>query len=167
MLKKVLDPCCGSRMFYFDRENPAVLFGDIRRETHELKDKSSRGGSRQLVIDPDLQMDFRSLPFGDASFNLVVFDPPHLIKSGSSGWLTKKYGRLSAETWQDDLRAGFSECFRVLAPNGTLIFKWNENDVLVSEILKLTPREPLLGHRSGKHMKTHWLVFFNGGQGND
>lgn len=26
-MKKILDPCCGSRMFHFDRTNPNVVFG--------------------------------------------------------------------------------------------------------------------------------------------
>ena len=30
---RILDPCCGSRMFYFDRNHPDVLFGELRRET--------------------------------------------------------------------------------------------------------------------------------------
>ena len=27
---KILDPCCGGRMMYFDKEDQRVLFGDIR-----------------------------------------------------------------------------------------------------------------------------------------
>ena len=42
---------------------------------------------------------------------------------------------------------------------GTLVFKWNELDITVSEIAKLSPVAPLFGHRSGKQSKTHWLVF--------
>lgn len=30
--KIILDACCGSRMFWFDKENPRVLFADIRTE---------------------------------------------------------------------------------------------------------------------------------------
>lgn len=30
--KRILDPCCGGRMFYFDKENEDVLFCDIRAE---------------------------------------------------------------------------------------------------------------------------------------
>lgn len=158
MNAKVLDPCCGSRMFWFDREDSRAIFGDIRNETHSLKDKSSKGGYRDLIISPDQEMDFRDLPFSSDSFYLVVFDPPHLVKNGSTGWLAKKYGKLGVN-WKDDLRAGFSECFRVLKPNGTLVFKWNENDVKVSELLALTDHKPLFGHRSGKAMKTHWITF--------
>lgn len=81
----VLDPCCGSRMFWFDRADERVVFGDIREVEYSLTDKSSTGGSRQLIIAPDQQMDFRALPFADEAFHLVVFDPPHLIQNGSTG----------------------------------------------------------------------------------
>ena len=57
------------------------------------------------------------------------------------------------------LHRGFAECFRVLRPEGTLIFKWCEYDVPVSEVLALTPEKPLYGHRSGKQSKTHWIAF--------
>lgn len=159
--KSVLDPCSGSRMFYFDRSDNRVLFGDIRRETFALKDKSSTGGFRHLSVDPDQIMDFTALPFDEASFHLIVFDPPHLVRNGSSGWLAKKYGKLGAN-WRTDIAAGFSECFRVLKPNGTLIFKWNEQEIKVSEILSLTDQKPLFGNRCGKTAKSHWLVFLKG-----
>lgn len=161
--RTVLDPCCGSRMFWFDRADDRAIFGDVRRETHELTDKSSKGGSRQLIIDPDRIMDFRALPFPDDTFHLVVFDPPHLIRNGRSGWLAKKYGKLGAD-WREDIRAGFSECFRVLKPHGTLIFKWNEHEVSVREILTLTDHSPLFGNRCGKTAKSHWIVFMKQGE---
>jgi hypothetical protein len=56
-------------------------------------------------------------------------------------------------------RRGFEECFRVLKPEGTLIFKWAETQFPVSEILSLTPERPLFGQRCGKTAKTHWVVF--------
>lgn len=39
MGKKILDACCGSRMFWFDKKNPNVLFMDKRTETLYAKDK--------------------------------------------------------------------------------------------------------------------------------
>lgn len=155
---RVLDACCGSRMFWFDRQNADACFVDIRAERHELTDRSSRGGSRSLVIDPDIQADFTALPFADEHFALVAFDPPHLVRNGASGWLAKKYGKLGAD-WRDELRRGFAECFRVLRPDGVLVFKWNEHEVKVSEVLALTDVRPLFGNRCGKSAKSHWLVF--------
>ena len=152
----ILDPCCGSRMFWFDRETPAVVFGDIRTEQHTLCD------GRSLVVAPDMEMDFRSLPFGDGTFKLVVFDPPHLRKAGDTSWMRAKYGVLDADNWQADLRQGFAECFRVLATDGVLIFKWSETQIKVREILALTEHEPLFGHPSGKKGGTHWITFMKG-----
>lgn len=139
-------------MFWFDRTNPDVSFGDIRDENHVLCD------GRELHINPDIEMDFRDMPFEDASFKLVVFDPPHLKNLGTKSWMCKKYGKLT-ETWQEDIAAGFSECFRVLQTDGVLIFKWNEDQIKTSEILKLTDQKPLFGHPSGKASKTHWICF--------
>jgi hypothetical protein len=68
--KLILDPCCGSKMFWFDPNNANVLFGDIRSESHILCD------GRALQINPDIEIDFRDMPFDDGSFKLVVFDPP-------------------------------------------------------------------------------------------
>ena len=152
---KILDPCCGSRMFHFDKQNTDVVYGDIRKETHVLCD------GRVLEIDPDVEMDFRNIPFADGSFKLVVFDPPHLIRAGDKSWLKLKYGKLG-DNWENDLRIGFEECFRVLVDEGVLIFKWNETQIKLSEILKLTERKPVFGHPSGKRSNTHWVTFFKG-----
>ncbi|OZC62335.1 SAM-dependent methyltransferase [Rhodococcus sp. 15-649-1-2] len=149
----ILDPASGSRMFYFDKADPRVTFGDIRTEQHTLCD------GRLLTVAPDVEMDFRSLPFPDASFRVVVFDPPHLARAGADSYMAKKYGVLNRDTWRDDLRQGFAECFRVLAEHGVLIFKWNETHIPVGQILALTPHVPLVGNRSGKRSGTHWVTF--------
>lgn len=155
----ILDPCCGSRMMYFDKQDQRVLFGDIRQEEHYLKDHNS---IRHLEVKPDIKMDFTKLPFDDESFLLVVFDPPHLIRAGKKSWLAKKYGKLGKD-WKDDIKKGFSECFRVLKDGGILIFKWNENQISVKEILSLTIEKPIFGHVTRKHKinqtATHWITF--------
>lgn len=149
---EVLDVCCGSRMMWFDKSDGRALFLDKRREVCDVGD-----GRKPVVIDPDVLNDFTSLPFDDDSFSLVVFDPPHTF-NGTDGFMAKKYGTLQGG-WRDEIRAGFAECFRVLRPAGTLVFKWNEHRVPVASILALTPEKPLFGHRSGAQAKTHWLVF--------
>ena len=151
-MKKILDPCCGSRMFWFDKQDNRAVFTDKRKENHILCD------GRELVIEPDMIMDFTNLQFDDESFYIVVFDPPHLRKAGPDSWMAKKYGKLD-ENWPSMIRDGFAECFRVLKPNGTLIFKWNETQIKVSEILKLTDQKPVVGHISGKRANTHWICF--------
>jgi len=126
----------------------------------EVSDQSHGkiGGLRTICIAPDVQHDFRALPYRDGQFNLVVFDPPHLVRAGKCSWLAVKYGKLGNH-WRDDLRTGFLECFRVLADTGVLVFKWNENQVKVGEVLKVCPVAPLFGHLSGRKGLTHWLVF--------
>lgn len=145
---------------WFDRRHPDVVFGDQRSETITVTDRShgNASGTRTLCIEPDVLMDFRALPYPDETFHLIAFDPPHLERAGPKSWLAAKYGRLS-EDWRDDIRRGFSECFRVLKPNGTLVFKWNETQVRVSEVLALTPHAPLFGQVSGRGAMTHWLAF--------
>jgi SAM-dependent methyltransferase len=150
----VLDACCGPRMFWFDRADPRALFVDKRREACVA---DTRQGRRHIVVDPDVVADFKALPFPDATFALVVFDPPHTF-SGEKGWMAKKYGTLKAD-WRDEIRLGFAECFRVLCPLGTLVFKWNEHRIPVATVLSLTPERPLFGQRCGTTARTHWIVF--------
>ncbi|MFH0071109.1 class I SAM-dependent methyltransferase [Peribacillus sp. NPDC056705] len=148
-MAKILDACCGSRMFWFDKEHEDVIYMDKRQVEDVLCD------GRTLNVNPDVIADFRNMPFEDNPFYLVVFDPPHLIKAGEESWLAKKYGRLD-ELWQFDIRQGFAECMRVLKPNGTLIFKWNEEQVSLGDVLDAIGYKPLFGN---KRSKTHWLVF--------
>ena len=93
MKKRILDMCCGSRMFYFDKHDPNVLFTDIREYHDTLCD------GRKLDVQPDMIADCTDLPFEDETFNMVVFDPPHLLKVGQNSWLCKKYGKLP-DNWQ-------------------------------------------------------------------
>ena len=47
----------------------------------------------------------------------------------------------------------------MLEPEGVLVFKWNETQVKLREVLALTPEKPLFGQVSGRGGLTHWLVF--------
>jgi len=154
-VKKILDVTCGGRMMWFDKKHPNAVYTDIRTEDRiEL----AGGNGRVLSVSPDIEADFRSLPFESETFYLVVFDPPHLKKLGLNTWMAQKYGVLFS-TWEQDLRQGFDECMRVLKPNGTLIFKWNEHQVTLNQVLDLFPIKPLFGHTTGKHGKTIWVTF--------
>lgn len=150
--KQVLDACCGSKMFWFDKENPLVTFQDKRELDTNLCD------GRQLIVSPDVIGDFTNMHWTDEKFKIVVFDPPHLEKLGENSWMTLKYGKLP-EKWNEYLSRGFIECFRVLESDGVLIFKWNEIQIKTSEILKLSPYKPMFGHISGKRSDTHWVCF--------
>lgn len=143
-------------MFYFDKASPDVLFCDCREWEGELCD------GRRFRVSPDVLADVTDLPMEDASFNLVVFDPPHLTVG--DGWQTRKYGKLPRD-WKAWMTAAFSECWRVLRQGGTLVFKWYEYRIGLAEVLECAPCEPLLGNRKPGHSKTHWLVFYKGGEG--
>jgi ubiquinone/menaquinone biosynthesis C-methylase UbiE len=158
MNKLILDACCGSRMFWFDKNNPLTLFMDNRSETIQARDSSCKSGIRTFNIRPGLIADFTEMPFDDETFYMVVFDPPHLKTLGATSWMAKKYGKLP-DNWKEVIKKGFDECMRVLKLNGTLIFKWNENEIMASEVLKLIPYKPLFGHTTGRQSKTIWMAF--------
>lgn len=153
--KIILDACCGGRMFWFNKKHPNALYVDNRT----MAPKKLTNGAT-LTVAPDRVMDFRKLDLPDNTFSLVIFDPPHIKKrGGKNSWMADKYGELDKKTWPEDLRKGFSECFRVLKKNGVLIFKWSDFDIPLKEVLALTQVKPLFGHRSGRQQKTHWLCF--------
>ena len=142
--RPILDACCGSRMFWFDARNPNVLFVDNRRLDTQAIWKSGNGKAvRYCTVDPDVLADFRHLPFPDESFWHIVFDPPHLYSVGDNAWMAKKYGKLPKD-WKPLIHDGFHECWRVLKANGTLIFKWNEDQIAVRENHRLHRRPTAL-----------------------
>jgi len=156
--KKILDVCCGPKGMWFDKHESRTVFMDKRKEFHKMVHPS---GTRTANIDPDIIGNFTDIQYPADSFYLVVMDPPHIVQKTPSGMVTKQYGHLEKD-WRDMLRKGFEECFRVLRPNGILVFKWNECNIPVKEILELTTVKPLFGHRCGKHLNTHWLCFMKG-----
>lgn len=157
--KHILDATCGSRSIWFDKHCPLAVYMDIREEHQTAIWKSTKNGNvRKLDVNPDIIADFTNMPFPDKSFELVIFDPPHLNQVGDTAWMRKKYGKLP-EGWQSLLHGGFWECWRVLKPFGTLIFKWSEIQISTRDVINAIGKEPLFGHRSGKAMKTHWLIY--------
>ncbi len=154
----VLDPCCGGRLMWFDKSDARAVFSDRREVSLTMPDRTAKNGAQHLEVRPDLVADFTALPFADGTFSLVAFDPPHLARGGKSSWMIAKYGQLEGD-WREMLRRGFAECWRVLRPQGTLVFKWSEIQVPLSAILPLAPAKPLFGNRCGKTNKLHWLVF--------
>jgi hypothetical protein len=150
-MKKIIDVCCGSKMFYFDKNNPNVLFQDIRELHTTLCD------GRKLDIQPDVMADFTNMPYPNKSFKMVIFDPPHLFRIGDNSWMAKKYGKLP-DNWKEKLFKAFNECWRILDNCGVLIFKWNEQQIKLSTILKICPFKPICGNRA-KGSKTVFLIF--------
>lgn len=147
--KTILGVCCGGRMWWHDKSDARAVYMDNRELDTILCD------GRVIRVSPDVVGDFRNIPFDDGSFAMVLFDPPHLKNVGKKSWTAKKYGILG-DDWRADLTQGFAECFRVLKPLGTLVFKWSEVQIKLSEILKLTPEKPVILH---KKQKTHFVIF--------
>jgi len=152
--KFILDPCCGSRMFWFDKNQENTIFQDIREYNKGFIDNRP---NRELK--PDIIGDFRKLKYKDKSFKLVILDPPHLIGKPDGCRITKTYGVLNKETWREDIKKGFNECWRVLEDYGVLIFKWNESSIKRKEILEVIGKRPLFGHPNGSKIPTSWFCF--------
>lgn len=150
---KILDPACGSKMFWFDKNEPHTTYTDIRKEILTMKDRKY---TRKIIIDPDKVANFTDLPFDEEEFNLIVFDPPHLNKVGANSWLAKKYGQLDRNSWSTDIEKGFKELWRVLANDGVLLFKWSDNQISFKDVFAHIPYKPILGDKRGH---TRWFVF--------
>ncbi|MFC1740179.1 SAM-dependent methyltransferase [Pseudomonadota bacterium] len=138
---------------WFDKTHDATVYVDRRVEPPGVVPEQPA-----FSVQPDVVADFTSLPFADESFDLVVFDPPHAEVAATS-ITAKKYGSLFGD-WRPVITEGFTECWRVLSRRGTLVFKWNEAAVSVSEVLQLLPESPMFGHVTAKSGATKWLTFY-------
>lgn len=128
---KILDACCGGKMFWYEKDLDFVTFQDVRAGIKEYS------GGRKIRIEPNHIGNVTDMDFGDETFDLVIFDPPHMIRAGKTSWLNIKYGKLPEE-------------------NGVLIFKWNETQLKFGEVIKHSPYRPMLGDQRGQ---TRWTVF--------
>lgn len=150
-MQKILDVCCGGKMFYYDKNDDRVLFVD----KYPRKIDFSKYDRKDFVCDPDTVADFTNLPFADKTFHVVVFDPPHLVRAGETSWVKAKYGSLNIANWREEIKSGFDECMRVLKEYGVLIFKWSDNQIPFSEIRKLVGN-PVFGDKRGN---TRWSCY--------
>lgn len=140
-------------MWWWDKEHPLAVYMDVREAPRGCVDVRPN-----FEVAPDVVGDFRAMPFPDESFQLVVFDPPHLVRSTpSSSYIRLKFGALPHDTEQDDLRRGFAECWRVLRAGGTLIFKWADK---LDRVEPHFPAPPIVGTRSPRGGQTRWFVFY-------
>ena len=145
---RILDACCGSRMFWHEKELSFVDYQDNRSLSTTLCD------GRKLEIKPSLMGDVTDMFYiKDGAYDMVVFDPPHLKNGGDNAWIILKYGRLPEE-WKLFMKTAFVECFRVLKDGGTLVFKWNGEQIPFAEVVKLSPYKPIFGDKRAKTRRT-------------
>jgi len=156
MTAVILDACCGGRMFWWNKDNDAVLYADNRMVA---KGAFANNWNPNWCVTPNSIHDFRAMPYRDKTFKMVVFDPPHLTSGSEGSVINTKYGLLNKESWRDDIVAGFTECWRVLDDWGTLIFKWNEANIKAKDLLRSFPVEPMFGDFTGKTGKTIWATY--------
>lgn len=150
---KILDATCGSRGIWYQKDLPFVTFIDKRKGRFVFYPNPKT--QRTFDINPDIVADWTErLPFEDNEFDMVVFDPPHLIvnKEPENGFkMHIQYSYLKKDTWKQVLKKGFEELFRVLKEDGFLVLKWCESDVRVSEVIKLSPYKPMFSNMSIDH----------------
>ena len=150
---RILDPTCSARSIWFDKNNPHVVHCDLRNGDYSKEYYEGHN----LNIAPHVQMNFIFMPFPDSSFDMVVFDPPHYTRLGTTSVLAARYGKLFPG-WEDEIHAGFDESWRVLKKGGVLIFKWSVTDIPLTKVLELAP-PPLFGHTTGSNSQTRWITF--------
>ena len=142
-------------MWWWDKAHPLAVYMDRRQLP-----PGSTPNRPNWCCQPDVLGDFRAMPFDDESFQLVLFDPPHEVRTSEPGNVRTHYGWLHPDTEQDDLRLGFSECWRVLRPGGTLVFKWAGK---LDRVKPHFPAPPVVGNRivrSTSGLGTRWLIFY-------
>ena len=153
--KFILDACCGPKFIWIDKNNPNVIFNDIRKE-----EKGFIQRRKNIEINPDTNYDFCELPFEDNTFRLIVLDPPQIITKSEGSTLTQCYGKLD-EDYDRLFKKGIKELWRVLDNQGILFLKFNNVHIKFKEILKHFPVEPLFqtSTNRSKNVETRWYCY--------
>ena len=136
-----------------------TIFLDKRQGRYDIDLKGSYRPSH--VVNPDVQADNRALPFKDNVFDMLIFDPPHIV--GSTGKVFEaKYTTLNPFSWQNDLYKAFKEASRVLKPSGCLILKWAETSKSLKRVFQICKGIfiPLFGTNvnHNKVCGVYWIV---------
>ena len=144
---KILDACCGERAFWRNKKHPDTTFIDIRKK-----------------VKPDMVMDCKNTSFPDKTFDLIVFDPPHLSYSkDNKGIFAAKWGMFRAHEIRALIKGAFIEFDRILKDDGFVIFKWGTHNQTLKVILPLiTKFEILFGQLTAQKTtatsKTYWFT---------
>ena len=113
-------------------------------------------------VSPAVVADTAALPFMENAFDLVVWDPPHVV-NGPESRMAEYYGAQRAEDIRRMIKGTAVELYRVTTEDAVLALKWNDHDVKLERILKLMEGwDPLFGQRVASRMKhrssTYWVM---------
>ena len=160
---KILDATAGYKGIWYQKDPPFVTFMDKRKETVDTRSENNLKNSRRYKINPDVVSEWKDAPFPDGYFDIIIFDPPHLVleRGKKLSSMAKAYSCLYKDNWKQELGGGIKKLFDILKPDGIFIFKWCENSIKVQDVLKLFPYKPLFGSntKSKGHTANFWIVF--------
>ena len=160
---RILEATASRRSIWYQKNHPFVTFMDIRSGSFDTKTKNMKfKSSRRFKINPDVVSGWKDAPFPDNYFDMIIFDPPHIIRKKDkkiTSSLEVCYGYFYEDNYKIIIKEGVNKLFQILRPEGVFILKWCEVDKKVDEILKLFPYKPLVGTQTGQNNQTHWILF--------
>lgn len=116
---------------WYERELPGVVFIDLRAS-----------------VKPHVVADSCRLPFRDSTFDLVVFDPPHL-NCGPNSIFAMKYSHATTQEIRRLISGSARELRRVSKRSAYMAFKWSDHDTRLSHAIGLLDGwRPLFGTRA-------------------
>lgn len=163
---KILDATCGNRGIWYQKNHPFVTFMDVRNGNYDTRADNpnmSYKGRRITRVKPDVVSEWKDAPFPNESFDMIVFDPPHILmdRNKQPPILASRYGFLYKDNYKQVLKEGIKKLFNILKPEGIFILKWSETSAPVDDIIKLCPYSPLFGSntKSKGHTEHFWVLF--------
>ena len=153
---KILDATCGEKGIWLQKNHPLVTFMDKRKGKYYYASKDCT--KVRYNVEPNIVCEWKDAPFPDNHFDMIVFDPPHIVrKETTKSSMITEYGSLQPDTWNIEIKEGVKKLFDILKPEGIFIFKWSDNGGLkINNVLKLFPYKPLFGSTKDGNW---WLVF--------
>ena len=143
---RILDATAGKRAVWFEKQYPDAVYIDVRPD----------GDTRNLLVD------CRRTDFENGSFDLIIFDPPHM-NCGPKSQMAARYGHWLTADIRDLVRDAFVEFHRLLRPDGLVAFKWNDHDTPLERILApVSGFDKLVGVPTAVRTKhsstTYWVL---------
>jgi len=121
----ILDACCGGKTMYhgWDKNLGDELISIDIRALPARKWVGGKGWERNMPpIEPTIQADMNWLPFREAVFDSIIFDPPHL-QTNLKAFMGELYGGWEKSTAKKIIVKVNTEFARVLKPSGMLLMK--------------------------------------------